>query len=284
MKIFFYTFFIFLSLAGCKKAETDAVSEPQAAAAEVKLSAPSEDNVQAEKQYTLDSSNDVPETAPEQKIIKTAHITFEVKNLAQSNLHIKKLIQNNNGYITRENTTGSENQPENHYEIRLPTSSFDAFITQLSEEVAYFDRKEISRTDVTEEFLDVEARLKTKKELELRYLDILKRASKVSEILEVERELNNVRQEVESMAGRLKYLQHQVSLSTVNLTIYKSIPYKNTDGKASFFSRLGTSFVNGFHNAADFIIALMYLWPFIILSGILLFWLLKIRKKRKQKV
>lgn len=284
MKTIFCTFLIFLSLAGCKKAEADAVSEPQTAAQEVQLYAPSEDNIQAEKQYTPDSANEEPETAPEQKIIKTAHITFEVKNLAESDLHIKKVIQNYNGYITRENTTGSENQPQNQYEIRIPTSSFDAFIAQLSEGVAYFDRKEISRTDVTEEFLDVEARLKTKKELELRYLDILKKAAKVSEILEVERELNNVRQEVEAMEGRLKYLQHQVSLSTVNLTVYKSVPYKNTEGQAPFFSRLGASFVNGFHHAADFIIAIMYLWPFIVVSGILLFWLLKIRKKRKQKV
>ena len=75
--------------------------------------------------------------------------------------------------------------------------------------------------DVTEEYTDVVIRLKNKKEAEKRFLEILKQTKTIKEILDVEEHLREIREEIESKEGRLKFLNDQVSYSTINLSIYQ---------------------------------------------------------------
>lgn len=219
---------------------------------------------------------------PEKKIIKTADIVFESKNLEESTVRIKELVKKYKGYITTETSEGNEYQPSLSFFIRVPSESFDVMIADLGKETAYFDRKSIERKDVTEEFIDVESRLKTKKELENRYLEILRQAKNMSDILEIEQKLSSIREEVEATEGRLKYLQNQVAMSSMTLHIYKKMPY-STSQKESFFSQLGTAFVKGFYNLTDFFIGIIYIWPFIIIISLVFYFLIKRMRKRKQQ-
>ena len=79
---------------------------------------------------------------------------------------------------------------------------------------------------MTEEFVDLKARLKAKKELEDRYLQLLEQAKNVKEMLEIERELSNIREEIEAKEGRLQYLQNKVTLSTIYINFYKTTQSK----------------------------------------------------------
>ncbi len=96
--------------------------------------------------------------------------------------------------------------------IRVSNSDFENLLQEVSSDVKYFDQKEISSEDVTEQFIDIEARLKAKKELENCYLELLKKANKISEILEIEKELVVIREEIESKQGQLNYLQNKVAM------------------------------------------------------------------------
>ncbi len=218
----------------------------------------------------------------EKKIIKTADIVFESKNLEDSTVKIKELVKKYRGYITTETSEGNEYQPSLSFFIRVPSESFDLMIADLGKETAYFDRKSIERKDVTEEFIDVESRLKTKKELESRYLEILRQAKNMSDILEIEQKLSSIREEVEATEGRLKYLQNQVAMSSITLHIYKKMPYSASQ-KESFFSQLGTAFVKGFYNLTDFFIGIIYIWPFIIIISLVFYFFIKRMRKRKQQ-
>ena len=129
---------------------------------------------------------------------------------------------------------------------------------------------------MTEEFLDVDARLKTKKELEIRYLDILKKASTVKEILDVERELGQLRSDIESIEGRLKYLNNQVSLATLTITIYQQLSTETQFGK-----KLKKGFKNGFDNLIWFFVYLTNIWPFILIIILVLIFLHFRNKKIK---
>ena len=141
--------------------------------------------------------------------------------------------------------------------------------------VERFDNKEINVKDVTEEFLDIQARVKTKKELELRYIDLLKKARNVTEILEIEKQIGLLRAEIESIEGRLKYLEDQVSFSTLTMTFYETVPNESAFGK---------QFQNGFRNGIDnlmwFFVGLTNIWPFIVIIIGLVYGFLVYRKRK----
>ncbi|MFZ1806765.1 MAG: DUF4349 domain-containing protein, partial [Cyclobacteriaceae bacterium] len=149
-----------------------------------------------------------------------------------------------------------------HQTIRVPAEKFDALVQGLEKLAIKVESKDINTRDVTEEFIDIETRLKTKKELESRYLEILKQARNVEEVLSVERELGNVRSEIESMVGRLSYLKNKVSFSTLNVNYYQLV-----DSDFGFGSKFITSLSNGWENLLFFVIGILNLWPFILLAG-----------------
>lgn len=211
----------------------------------------------------------------EQQLIKTGHITFETQDMDETQLMIDQLITSNKAYISNENEYKSNARLTKRLTIRLPSKNFDVFLDNLSKGVAYFDRKDISVDDVTSEFIDVQARLKTKKELEQRYLDLLSKANKVSEILEIEREIGKLRADIESFEGRIKYLKDQLSLSTIHLEYYK-IVRKNIN----FWTKISQAMGRGWSNLLNFTIGIFTFWPFAILFAIGVY-LLRLRRKSK---
>lgn len=219
------------------------------------------------------------EVTIDRKLIKTGDISFETDDLTETRNHIEQAVKKYNGYISADNEYKSSQNITSNLTVRIPSENFDPFLNEISSKVERFDNKNISVNEVTEQFLDVQARLKVKKELEERYSEILKKANSVKEILEVERELTNVRSEIESIEGRLKYLQNQVSFSTLTIRFYKEEVSKVYS--KSFGRRVVDAFSNGVDNIKWFFIGLINIWPFILLI-ILLILFIKKRIKRKE--
>jgi hypothetical protein len=213
----------------------------------------------------------------ERKRIKTGSITFETKALGDTKKKIIAALTDAKGYVSRDNQYKSEERIHMTLTVRVPAENFDALLEEISKGVALFDAKNIHISDVTEQFLDTESRLKTKKALEITYLKILKKARTVREILDVERELANVRGAIEAAQGRIKYLQSQVSFSALNITFYKKV--KGTD--IGFASTLQEAFKEGFVKIQAFLVNLITFWPFIILVVLVSYFLRKKIKKIK---
>ena len=231
-----------------------------------------------EESVELKGNNEAP--VVERKLIKTGDVSFETNDLSATRSHIEQVLKKYKGYIATDNEYKSSQSITTNLTVRIPSKSFDDFLNEISSKVSRFDNKNISVNDVTEQFLDVEVRLKVKKELEQRYSEILKKASSVKEIIEVERELNNVRSEIESIEGRLKYLQNQVSYSTLTIRFYKteiSKAYSKSYGK-----RLAEAFSSGIDNIKWFFIGLVNIWPFILLIIILIIFIKKRIKRKKE--
>ncbi|WP_408035369.1 DUF4349 domain-containing protein [Tenacibaculum aestuarii] len=226
----------------------------------------------------LKGNNEAP--VVERKLIKTGDISFETSDLSATRNHIEQVLKKYNGYISTDNEYKSSQSITTNLTVRIPSKNFDVFLSEISSKVTRFDNKNISVKDVTEQFLDVEARLKVKKKLEQRYSEILKKASSVKEIIEVERELNKVRSEIESMEGRLKYLQNQVSYSTLTIRFYKTEISKAYS--KSFGKRLTEAFSSGIDNIKWFFIGLVNIWPFILLITLLVIFIKKRIKRKKE--
>lgn len=222
------------------------------------------------------AANTRPEEIPDRKIIKEGHITFETLNLEKTRKNITELVKQMNGYVSNENSFNYNNKIEYSLTVRIPAEKFDTLINLLSGEMAKIDNKNVYLMDVTEEYIDIEARIATKKTLETRYLDLLKQANKVDEILNIERELANLRGDIESFEGRLKYLSNKVSLSTLTITFYE-----NNSIDFGFMHKFKTALKKGWTNFLWFLIGMANLWIFILL-GVLLVAGFKVYRKKKK--
>ena len=216
------------------------------------------------------------------KIIKTSFLSFETDSIEKTFQKIKTDIEKYKGYIQNDNTTKEYNQIRRSLVVRIPTSSFQPIIDHISQDVKIFDRKSTSLKDVSEEYIDLEARLKAKKALEERYLQLLKKAKSVKEMLEIEREIANIREEIEAKQGRLNYLKNQVSYSTINLEFYQVVPVVKSKSK-TYFSKVIKAFKGGFNTLGDFILGLLYIWPFVLIISVILLFVRKRIKKRRNK-
>lgn len=153
----------------------------------------------------------------DQKIIKTADLAFETEDIDTVYNRVMGLVEQYKGFVQSDNSGKNYGNIFRTMVVRIPSENFQPFVDAVSDGIEYFDRKDISRQDVTEEFVDLEARLRAKNELEKRYLELLTQAKNVKEMLDIERELSKIREEIEAKEGRLNYLKDRVSISTVQI-------------------------------------------------------------------
>lgn len=217
----------------------------------------------------------------DQKLIKESYLSFQTEDLDKTYGKIVTVIKKYNGYIQDDAADKVYNRVTRRLTIRVPTKSFQSTIDDISNTVDFFDAKQISSKDVTEEFIDLEARLKAKRTLEERYLELLKKARNVKEILEIERELFTIREEIEAKQGRLKYLENKVSLSTIRIEFYKVTT--ETGVTKSYGSKMWSAIVAGFDGLSMFFLGILYIWPFILVVIIAFFIIRKWLAKRNKK-
>ena len=120
----------------------------------------------------------------ERKLIKNGRVTFKTDSIQSTKQLIVSLLKRHNGYVSSENTTKNSFRINQYVIVRIPVDNFDQFLKDLSKGVNQFDQKEINVSDVTARFYDLTTRLKTKKKVETRYLQILGKAKNVKEILQ----------------------------------------------------------------------------------------------------
>jgi hypothetical protein len=269
MRYIFCLSLLVLSFTSCSK---EPIAEMDMAVSAIKLPPKSEGK------YKTSESVAIPEIS--QKIIKQASLRFETNDLDDTFAQIQKAVTANKGTIQNDAEGKDYNNIYRNLTVRIPSQNFDAFIKSISEGVSYFERKEISAEDVTEQYIDLDSRLKTKRKLENRYLEILQKATKISEILEIEKQISIIREEIEAKEGQLKYLESRVSESTINIEFYKTIAEKEAI-KTSYGSKIWTAIKSGFFGLSSFLISIISVWPFIILFVVLVYFIRKRFKRKK---
>ncbi len=215
----------------------------------------------------------------ERKLIRTGEISFQTKNIVETRTNIKAALSSLKGYIAKENAFDYRENPSEELVVRIPAENFDKLIELIAKGAEEIDSKRIDIEDVTEQFIDVEARLKTKKELETKYRELLSKAGAMEDVLKIEKELNVIREEIESTQGRLKYLSNQVSFCTLTIRYYSNKPVG-----FNFGGKLGSALKDGGTGFLWFIIIVFQLWPLWLISGLIWYLIVKlIRRSRKRK-
>jgi len=201
--------------------------------------------------------------AVERKIIRDADINLEVASPAEGQRKLASIAEAHGGFVVTSESrqmdnTSRDSQPAEivTVQLRVPATRFDAALAEIRAVGTRVRAEKQTGKDVTEEFIDLDARLRTQRALEAQFLEIMKRADKVSDALEVHTQLAGVRTEIERVEGRRRFLENQAALSTINATLQPpaSLVSVNTSG---FFSGLKSAFGDGIDIAAAIILGLI---------------------------
>ncbi len=198
------------------------------------------------------------------KIIKNAQIQFQVKNMNESHSRILSCLKAYNAYIGSDNSSTSGYQLQSDVVIRVPSESFDTLLKDILKESIYTNYSSTTTEDVTAQFVDIEARMKTKKDVEQRYTALLREAKKIQDILDIEEKLRVIREEIESAEGQLRLMKDQVSYSTISLNMYQKLDYQ-PEPNTGFVSSVLEAFIKGWRSMTDLFIGVIRVWPFVLI-------------------
>jgi hypothetical protein len=172
-----------------------------------------------------------PISEPDRKLIRKAGVELEVAKFDEAVQKITALVTEDKGYVATSSSEKQENgKLRGEIVVKVPPQSLDGFLHALRA-LGEVKNQTLGTDDVTKNYFDTDARLKNSHILEQRLVEMLQKSTgKVSDLLQVEKELARVRQEIEQMQGELKYMDAKVQFATVTITLSE----KDMDAAAAF--------------------------------------------------
>jgi len=201
------------------------------------------------------------------KLIKSGSIDIRPKSIDDSQKEIFDLVNRYGGYVSNQVQKQRDSYNSVHLEVKIPTLQFDDFYADILTIDGEINNQNIKVNDVTEEFVDVQSRIKTKKDVELRYRELLKKAKNIEDVLKVEAELETLRTEIESYEGRLKFLKDKTNFSTLSIALNEKAPI--IVDKSGFGTKLVQAFSNGWQIVLGITLGLINIWPILFLMPFL---------------
>jgi len=157
------------------------------------------------------------EVRPERMLIWRGYLTLEVWEVEESMRRAVALAEQFNGYVEHKADSGGGSAS---VRLRIPVAAFKDAVGELEQLGRVTDRT-VSGEDVTEQYIDIEARLKNKIELRDRLRQLLEKAAEVKDILAIETELNRVQADIDAMEGKIRLLKGQVDYATIEVTLQR---------------------------------------------------------------
>lgn len=176
------------------------------------------DEGQKEKTDTVEKAVKSEET---RKIIYNAYLHIQVKDYQKSLDRIIENVEKYNGYVVDSMMSQNLDHANLYGEItvRVPQDKFREFLTLVEKGSSKVIDRSITGLDVTEEYVDLQSRLKSKRVVENRLLAFMEEATKTEDLLSISKDLATVQEEIETIVGRMNYLQNQADLATVTISL-----------------------------------------------------------------
>jgi len=168
------------------------------------------------------SSSDSEQPTSDRKIVKTGSITLEVKDIAETMDKVAEMAGELNGYVVSSYKYEYEQGNSGHITIRVPAEKFDEAFARLRQLAIAVPYETTTAQDVTEEYVDLEAQLHNLQATEAQYLALLEKAETVEDMLKVQKELSNVRGQIEQIQGRMQYLERTSDTALIEVTLQET--------------------------------------------------------------
>jgi len=209
-------------------------------------------------------------------IIRTAQLNLITKEFDKARANLEAILKRHRGYVAELKTGGATGSGRTlTATLRVPADQLDATLTEVKA-LGRVESESQSGQDVTSQYVDLQARLANARNTEQRLTDLLRnRTGKLSDVLEVEQEVDRVRGEIEQMEAERKNMSNQVSFATLNATITEDYQAQLQVVPPSTSTRLGNAAVEGYRSMVDGVLSLaLFLLsngPSLLLWGAVLF-------------
>jgi len=227
----------------------------------------------AEESPAYSESGELPPQEYERKLILTGNVNLEVKSLTGSEEKISSWAKGLGGYITSANVWDYGA----NFTVRVPAARFDDAMAQTGD-FGHVTSRSVNSQDVSDSYYDLQSRLQTKYILRDKLTGYLNQAKDIKDLLEIERQLNSVIEEIESTESRLKRLSGQVDYSTIYLNLQFE---RGKDESGIILPDVKDSWNQFLSNVIAFFWSLLKLLFYIVIYGIpivalaaFFFWLL----------
>ena len=284
--------------AACSARKSDIETDSDSVSSRASTAPENTDQSALKQQQTVPALSNISATDPNsppvevnRKIIRNADLTLETDIPENGLQKIAAIAEARGGFIVTSEVRqqgGSADAKVVTVVARVPAPQFEMAVEEIRKIGSRVLQEKRTGRDVTEEYIDLEARVRTKKALEAQFLEIMKQAQKVSEALEVQRQLAEVRTEIEQLEGRLRFLANQTSLSTITVTLQPPISIVSATPRG-FYSGVKEAISDGVDIAVVIILflirALLALIPIallIVLPGVLVGRFLTSRYRRQR--
>jgi len=161
------------------------------------------------------AENDMTEVRPDRMLIWKADLSMEVWSVSNAVRDAVALVEHEGGFVERKSDSGDASAS---LTLRIPSKAFKTALAGM-QTLGTVTYRNVGGEDVTEQYIDIEARLKNKIVLRDRLKQLLEKATAVKDVLAIETELNRVQADIDSMEGRIKALKGRVDYATVNLRL-----------------------------------------------------------------
>lgn len=200
-------------------------------------------------------------------ILRTGQASIEVDSLEAGMARLRKLAQRAGGFVADAAVqSGRDQVRQATLELKVPSARFDE-LTEGLQPIGRLEFVNVSAEDVSEEFVDLTARAVNGRKLEERLIELLRtRTGKLQDVLSVERELARVREEIERIEGRLRYLKTSAQLSTLSVSLHEPMPIVATQGRGPIAEAFREAWRNFVGVLAGAIASLGYLVPVVVLG------------------
>jgi len=234
------------------------------------------------------------EPVGERMIVWTGDVSLIVKDAEESLEKVEAIAKDLGGYVVNSSSWYQQEQLRARLSIRVPSGEFDAAMARLKELAIRVESRDVSTQDVTEEYTDLDARLRNLEATETELLELLtevrERTGKAEDVLAVHRELSNIRGQIDQIKGRMQYLEKMTAMATINVELIPDVLAKpivvagwQPSGTAANALR---TLVRTFQRIVDAAIWLViYVLPTLAVIAIPFFilWLIWRRLRRRRK-
>lgn len=209
----------------------------------------------------------------DRKIIQNAEMELSVKNVDDALSAINEAVRTAGGYVQENRVSGTrESGRRVNMTLRVPAGSYGSFLDLLNSLGEQIDLRQWTN-DVTEEYLDLEARIETGEAHLAQLNKLYERSGSVTEMIELEREIARVTADLESLKGRYNYLSNQVAFSTIRVNLYEPGVPTPARNPQTLGERIRDGFLTSWHNtiamAESLLIALVALIPGLLFLAVL---------------
>ncbi len=220
----------------------------------------------------------------DRKIIKNGYMTLEVNDITEAINGATSIANGLNGYVVSSNKQGYPDATYGQITIRVPSDRFDEALNQLRKLAVNVPSESTNSQDVTEEYTDLQAQLRNLEATEAQYLQLLQKAEKVEDILAVQRELSNVRGQIEQIKGRILYIDRTSDMALIDVNLQKVKPIGGTAWSALETLKSAARGLVSFGKAlADVLIWLVIFSPIWIIILVVVLYFVKWRPARKAR-